>query len=66
VCEVIETCREVTGGKIKAVEGPRRPGDPPQLVADPSKARRELGWEPRFTDLKEIVRTAWERRRRRT
>jgi len=64
VREVIDTCREVTGSEIKAVEGPRRPGDPPQLVADPSKARRELGWEPRFTDLKEIMRTAWEWRRR--
>jgi len=64
VREVIATCQEVTVGEIKAVEGPRRPGDPPQLVADPSKARRKLGWEPRFTDLKEIVRTAWECRRR--
>jgi len=58
VCEVIATCQEVTGNEIKAVESPRRLGDPPQLVADPSKARRELGWEPRFTDLKAIVKTA--------
>ena len=62
--EVIETCREVTESKIKAVEGPRRPGDPPQLIADPSRARKELGWKPNFTELGEIVRTAWECRRR--
>jgi len=45
VREVIETCREVTGGEIRVIEGPRRPGDPPQLVTDSSKARKELGWE---------------------
>lgn len=60
VREVIETCRRVTGREIKVVEGARRPGDPPQLVADPGRARRELGWEPRFKTLEEIVETAWE------
>ncbi|MCR4392082.1 MAG: UDP-glucose 4-epimerase GalE [Candidatus Acetothermia bacterium] len=59
VREVVETCRRVTGRKIPAVEAPRRPGDPAALVADPSRARRELGWEPKFTDLEAIVETAW-------
>ena len=59
VREVIEACRRVTGREIPVVEGPRRPGDPPALVADPTKARRELGWEPRFTSLEEIIATAW-------
>lgn len=65
VKEVIETCRKVTGRGIKAIEAARRPGDPPQLVADPSKAQRELNWEPQFKTLEEIVRTAWEWQRRR-
>ncbi|NOX44486.1 MAG: UDP-glucose 4-epimerase GalE [Caldiserica bacterium] len=59
VREVIETCRRVTGREIPVVEGPRRPGDPPALVADPTRARRELGWEPRFTSLEDIIATAW-------
>ena len=64
VREVIAACQKITGSEIKVAEGPRRPGDPPQLVADPSRAYRELGWKPRFTELREIVRTAWEWRRR--
>jgi len=60
VREVIETCQKVTGREIKVLEGERRPGDPPQLVADPSRAQRELGWEPKFKALEEIVETAWE------
>lgn len=59
VREVIDTCREVTRREIKAVKAKRRPGDPPQLVADPTQARRELDWKPQFTDLKSIIQTAW-------
>lgn len=59
VREVIEACREVTGHAIPEVIGPRRPGDPPQLVANASLARRELNWQPRYTTLESIVRTAW-------
>ena len=40
-------------------EGPRRAGDPPALVANADKIRRELGWKPRYTDLRAIVETAW-------
>lgn len=60
VREVIETAREVTGHPIPATESPRRPGDPARLVASPEKIRRELGWVPRHSDLREILTSAWE------
>jgi UDP-glucose 4-epimerase len=59
VREVIQACEEVTGKKIAVKEGPRRPGDPPALVAASDKIRHELGWQPRYTELKTIVETAW-------
>jgi UDP-glucose-4-epimerase GalE len=59
VREVIRTAEEVTGKKVPVKEGPRRPGDPPALVAASGKAQRELGWRPRYTDLRTIVETAW-------
>ena len=62
VREVIESCRRVTGCAIEAAEGSRRPGDPAVLVAEPTRAMHELGWTPRFTDLDEIVETAWRQR----
>ncbi|HSJ56697.1 MAG TPA: UDP-glucose 4-epimerase GalE [Anaerolineae bacterium] len=60
VREVIETAREVTGHPIPAVEGPRRPGDPATLVAGSDKIRHELGWEPRFPELRQIIQSAWD------
>jgi UDP-glucose-4-epimerase GalE len=59
VREVIDMCRRITGHAIPDTIGPRRPGDPPELVADATKARQVLGWQPRFADLKSIVETAW-------
>jgi UDP-glucose 4-epimerase len=59
VREVIESARRVTGRPIPAEIQPRRPGDPAVLVASSEKAIRELGWKPRYTQLDEIVRTAW-------
>lgn len=59
VKEVIETCREVTGHPIPAEVGPRRPGDPAVLVASSERIRRELGWQPRYPDLRTIVEHAW-------
>lgn len=58
VREVVEVVKEVTGRDFPVVESPRRPGDPAVLVASSERIRRELGWVPRFPDLKEIVRTA--------
>jgi len=60
VLEVIEMAREVTGHPIPAVTGPRRPGDLPALIASSDKIREELGWQPRYPDLRAIVRSAWE------
>ncbi len=59
VRDVIESARRVTGHPIPAEVHPRRPGDPAVLVASSQKAIRELGWKPRYTQLDEIVRTAW-------
>ena len=57
--EVVETARRVTGHPIPAEYGPRRPGDPAELVASSERARTLLGWRPRFPDLESIVASAW-------
>jgi len=59
VREVIESARRVTGHPIPAEICPRRAGDPAFLIASSEKAIRELGWKPKYTQLDEIVRTAW-------
>jgi UDP-glucose-4-epimerase GalE len=59
VREVIRVVEQLTGKKVPVKEGPRRPGDPPELVAASEKAQRELGWRPRYTDLGPIIETAW-------
>ncbi len=59
VREVIESARRVTGHPIPAEVHPRRPGDPAVLVASSEKAIRELNWKPRYTQLDDILRTAW-------
>jgi UDP-glucose 4-epimerase len=59
VRQVIEVAREVTGHPIPAVVGPRRPGDPATLVASSDRIRAELGWEPKYGDLRAIVESAW-------
>ena len=60
VRQVIETAREVTGEEIKAVEAPRRPGDPPILVASSEKIKEDLGWEPEKPELRAMISDAWE------
>ena len=60
VREVIETAREVTGHPLPAEETPRRPGDPPRLVASSEKIREELGWQPAIPELRDIIASAWE------
>jgi UDP-glucose 4-epimerase len=59
VREVLEAARRVTGRTIRAVEHPRRAGDPPALVASPAAIQRELGWSPRYTEIEAIVASAW-------
>ena len=64
VREVISTVEKVIDRKLPVRESPRRAGDPPTLIADPSKIKAALNWKPRHDDLSEIVRSAleWERR----
>jgi UDP-glucose 4-epimerase len=64
VRQVLDAASRVTGQKIEAVEAPRRPGDPPVLVASSEKIRRELDWQPRITELESIIESAWEWRLR--
>lgn len=59
VRQVIDSCRKVTGRKIEVVEKPRRPGDPPRLIASSEKIKRELGWKPQFESLDPILESAW-------
>ncbi|ABO67437.1 MULTISPECIES: UDP-glucose 4-epimerase GalE [Geobacillus] len=60
VKEVIEAARQVTGHPIPARVMARRPGDPAKLVASSDKAKRELGWEPNYPSITDIVASAWE------
>jgi UDP-glucose 4-epimerase len=59
VREVIQMSEKISGKRIPAVEKPRRPGDPPRLVAGAQKAAMELGWKPKYPKLEDIVSTAW-------
>lgn len=59
VKEMVEAAREATGVNIEAKVGPRRPGDPDILVADSTQAREVLGWQPKFDNVKDIIKTAW-------
>ena len=59
VREVIRMCEKVAGKAIPAIEKPRRPGDPPRLVAAAERAVNELGWKPKYPKLEAIVATAW-------
>ena len=60
VKEVVDTAKRVTGIDFPVVETGRRAGDPPALIADSAKLKRETGWSPKYNDLVYIVRTAWE------
>ena len=59
VREVISACETVTGSKIKVIEEARREGDPPELVAAPSKAMKTFDWIPDFTEIEAVVQSAW-------
>ncbi|NJL78025.1 MAG: UDP-glucose 4-epimerase GalE [Richelia sp. RM2_1_2] len=60
VKEVIEAAKLITGKEIKVVECDRRPGDPPALIGSAQKARKILGWQPQYTNIKDIITHAWE------
>jgi UDP-glucose 4-epimerase len=58
VREVISTIERITGRKVPTQMAPRRPGDPAELVADPSQAEKVLSWKAKYS-LDQIVATAW-------
>ncbi len=60
VKQVIDAAREVTAHDIPATPSPRRVGDPAELYADPTKIMAELGWKPKYTDIVDTMRTAWQ------
>jgi UDP-glucose 4-epimerase len=64
VREVLAAVRRVTGAPVPERIAPRRPGDPPVLIAASDRIKRDLGWQPRFTQIDEIVGSAWAWRRR--
>ena len=64
VLEVIECAREITGRDIPVQMESPRAGDPARLIADPTKAKAMLGWEPAVSELRSIVRSAWDWRLR--
>lgn len=57
--EMLEAARKVTGKEIPATMAPRRAGDPSTLIAASDKARKVLNWKPRFDNVEDIIRTAW-------
>ena len=59
VKEMIDSAREATNEEIKVVIGDRRAGDPAKLIASNEKAKKILGWEPKYTDVKDVISTAW-------
>jgi UDP-glucose 4-epimerase len=59
VAEVVEMARQVTGRRIPTERAPRRPGDPPVLIANSDKATLELGWMPQHSELDRIIESAW-------
>ena len=66
VKEIITAAEEVSGTKCPTEYAPRRDGDPARLFANNTKAKEILGWKPKYTDIKDIIQTAWnwERKRR--
>ena len=59
IMQVIKTARRVTGKDIKIIKAPRREGDPPILISSNKKAREELKWQPEFSELETIIKSAW-------
>jgi UDP-glucose 4-epimerase len=59
VKEVVETVKKVTGKDFKVINAPRRPGDPPILIAEAKKIKHYLGWAPQYDNLDFIIKTAW-------
>jgi UDP-glucose 4-epimerase len=59
VADIIAEAKRITGRDIRIVHGSRRAGDPARLVADPGRARADLGWLPRYSEIGDVIKTAW-------
>jgi len=59
VKEIIDAAKTVTGKDVPLIYGERREGDPPKLYAADEKAKEALGWKPRYTEIQDIIKTAW-------
>jgi UDP-glucose 4-epimerase len=59
VASVLEAARNVTGRTIPVFRGPRRAGDPAVLLADASRAKRDLGFSPEFPRIEDMLHSAW-------
>lgn len=59
VLEIINLAKKITQRDIPIKIGPKRPGDPTKLVASSQRIKKELGWRPRYSDIKTIIQTAW-------
>ena len=59
VREVVASVERISGQRVEVRETARRPGDPPVLVAEATRALQVLGWKPRHSSLEKIVETAW-------
>jgi UDP-glucose-4-epimerase GalE len=59
VRQVIASAEQITGRNIPYKEVPRRPGDPPELVASADRIRKLFHWSPKYTELNQIIATAW-------
>ena len=57
--QILEAVKKVTGKNFEVKYGPRREGDPPTLLASSEKIKKELGWDPKYKSIEEIVTTAW-------
>lgn len=66
VKEVVQMVKKVTGVDFMVSEIGRRPGDPPSLIADSTRIKEELGWNPQYDNLEYIIKTAWEWEKKRT
>jgi UDP-glucose 4-epimerase/UDP-arabinose 4-epimerase len=60
VKKIITLCKEITGSDFEVMDEPRRPGDPSKLIANPTKANELLGWRPKYSEPKDIIRHAWD------
>jgi UDP-glucose 4-epimerase len=64
VNQIVEAVKSVTEVNIRTEIAPRRSGDPAVLIASSEKIKKELGWAPQYTDIRDIISTAWEFRKK--